>query len=154
MERRTTRVRIASPALSHLSQLRQELGVDDLIETRQGGYRLAVAADQVDALAVEKMASAACQLADPQVAAARLGDVLAQWRGTPFVDAAPCSALDDEAGRLEEVRWTILEDQFRLRLEAGAGRELVADLSRATARQPLRESLWSSLITAQYRRVA
>jgi DNA-binding SARP family transcriptional activator len=68
-----------------------------------------------------------------------------------IVDAAPCSALDDEAGRLEEVRWTILEDQFRLRLEAGAGRELVADLSRATARQPLRESLWSSLITAQYR---
>ena len=67
----------------HISQLRQELGVDDLIETRQGGYRLAVAADQVDALAVEKMASAACQLADPQVAAARLGDVLAQWRGTP-----------------------------------------------------------------------
>ena len=78
-------------------------------------------------------------------------EVLAMWRGSPFVDAAPCPLLDDEAGRLSELRLTITEDLFECRLDAGAGRELVADLSRATTRHPLRESLWSMLITAQYR---
>jgi DNA-binding SARP family transcriptional activator len=138
----------------HISQLRQELGVDDLIETRQGGISTGsrgrpgrCAGGREDGFS----------RLPARRSSGRSGQVGRRARPVAWhaiVDAAPCSALDDEAGRLEEVRWTILEDQFRLRLEAGAGRELVADLSRATARQPLRESLWSSLITAQYRRVA
>src|SRR4051794_9864150 len=135
----------------HISRLRQELGVDGLIETTPGGYRLAITAEQVDASSVDKMAAAVRRDGDRHVAVDMMGEVLAQWRGTPFIDAAPCASLDEEAGRLEQLRLTILEDHFRLRLEAGAGRELVADLSRATTQHPLRESLWSMLITAQYR---
>src|SRR3954451_2395504 len=134
----------------HISRLRQELAVDGFIETTPGGYRLAITADQVDASSVDKMAAAVRRDGDRHVAVDMMGEVLAQWRGTPFIDAAPCASLDEEPGRLEQLRLTILEDHFRLRLEAGAGRELVADLSRATTQHPLRESLWSMLITAQY----
>ena len=135
----------------HISRLRRELGDDSLIETCPGGYRLAVTADQVDALAVEERSQAARSERDSARAADTYAEVLAMWRGAPFVDAASCPLLDDEAGRLSELRLAITEDHLQARLDAGAGRELVADLSRATRQHPLRESLWSMLITAQYR---
>jgi predicted ATPase/DNA-binding SARP family transcriptional activator len=135
----------------HISRLRKELGDSDVIETRPNGYRLAVSADNVDALAVEAKARAAKLEPDRGIAADMSAEVLTVWRGEPFVDAAPCADLDDEAGRLDELRLTITEDYFQARLDAGAGRELVADLWRATTQTPLREALWSMLITAQYR---
>jgi predicted ATPase/DNA-binding SARP family transcriptional activator len=135
----------------HISRLRKELGEDGVIETRPGGYRFAVSADQVDALMVEGKAEAVRHESDPNLAAERYADVLAMWRGEPFDDAAPCTTLDDEARHLNALRLTIIEDHFRAQLDAGGGRDLVADLSRSTAQYPLRESLWSLLITAQYR---
>ncbi|HZX54742.1 MAG TPA: AfsR/SARP family transcriptional regulator, partial [Ilumatobacteraceae bacterium] len=135
----------------HVSRLRKELDEDGLIETRPGGYRLAISADQVDALATQRMADAARRENDPFHAAEMYGEALRLWRGEPFADASPCALLDDEAGRLDALRLAIIEDHFGARLDAGGGRELVADLSRATAQFPLRESLWSLLITAQYR---
>jgi len=140
------------PALRfHISRLRKELGDTAVINTRAGGYQLAVGADQVDALAIEELVLAARLVKDAALAADMYAEVLAMWRGAPFVDVAPCPMLDDEAGRLGEVRVAVTEDLFRSRIDAGGGRELVADLSRATRQHPLRESLWSLLITAQYR---
>jgi predicted ATPase/DNA-binding SARP family transcriptional activator len=135
----------------HISRLRKELGESDVIETRPNGYRLVISADNVDALAIEANARAAKLEPDRNKAADMYSEVLAVWRGEPFVDAAPCADLDDEAGRLVELRLSITEDYFQARLDAGAGRELVADLWRATTQTPLREALWSMLITAQYR---
>ena len=135
----------------HISRLRKELGDDDMIETRPGGYRLAISADQVDALVVEERVRAAKVQTDRRLAADMYAEALAMWRGVPFTDAAPCSVLDDEAARLGALRESITEDHFQALLDSGAGRELVADLSRATTQHPLRESLWSMLIVAQYR---
>ena len=135
----------------HISRLRKELGDCAVVETHPGGYRLAVSAEQVDALAAEIRAKTVKREPDPSLAAEAYADVLALWRGAPFVDAAPCSVLDDEVARLAELQLAITEDYFEARLDSGAGRELVADLARATAHNPLRESLWAALITAQYR---
>ncbi len=135
----------------HISRLRHELGEANVIETRPGGYRLAVSAAEVDVLAVEAAVRHARQETDPSRAADTYSEALAMWRGEPFADAAPCSALDDESIRLGELRLVITENYFQSRLAAGADREVVADLSRAAAQQPLRERLWSMLITAQYR---
>jgi predicted ATPase/DNA-binding SARP family transcriptional activator len=140
------------PALRfHISRLRKELGDNVSIETRPGGYRLAVTAEEVDALAIEALTRSARLEADRALAADMYADVLAMWRGAPFVGAASCAVLDNEAGRLEELRLAITEEYLQSRLDAGAGRELVADLSRAAAQYPLRDSLWSMLIIAQYR---
>lgn len=135
----------------HISRLRKELGGNGLIETRPGGYRLAVSSDEVDALAVEGRARAAKREPDRGVAVHLYSELLAMWRGPPFVDVAPCATLDDEAGRLEALRLAITEDQFQARLDAGGDRELVADLTRAAAQHPLREAMWTMLVTAQYR---
>lgn len=140
------------PALRfHISHLRKELGESELIETRAGGYRLGLSASEVDALAIQEMVNAARHETDDLVTIDIYAQALAMWRGDPFVDAANCSTLDDEAGRLNELRVTITEYYFQSRLDAGGGGELIADLSRAVNEHPLRESLWSALITAEYR---
>jgi predicted ATPase/DNA-binding SARP family transcriptional activator len=135
----------------HVSRLRKELHDGDLIETRPGGYRLALVPEQVDALAVEQLTNSARLQPSPRVAARMYEEALALWRGTPFADAAPCAYLDDEAARLGELHLMITEGYFKVRLDSGDATELVADLIRATTQHPLRESLWASLITAQYR---
>ncbi len=135
----------------HISRLRKELGDSAPIETRPGGYRLAVTDEEVDVLVMESKARSARLEHDCARAVEKYTEALAMWRGAPFVDVAPCPMLDDEAGRLAELRLAITEEHFQSRLDAGAGREIVADLSRATKQHPLRESLWAMLITAQYR---
>jgi predicted ATPase/DNA-binding SARP family transcriptional activator len=141
-----------APALRfHISHLRGELGESELIETHPGGYRLGLSAREVDALAMVEMVSAARLESDHLVTIDVYAQALAMWRGDPFVDAAACSTLDDEAGRLDELRDTITEGYFQARLDAGAGSELIAELSLAVKMHPLREGLWSALITAEYR---
>ena len=124
----------------HISRLRKELGEANLIETRPGGYRLVISATEVDVLAIEGVARHAWHESNPSLAADAYSAALAMWRGEPFADAAPCSTLDDESIRLGELRLVITENYFQARLAAGAGREVVADLSRATAQHPLRET--------------
>src|SRR4249920_746449 len=68
------------PALRfHISRLRKELGDTDLINTRPGGYQLAVRSDQVDALAIEELAQAARLVKDPALAADMFDEVPAMW---------------------------------------------------------------------------
>ena len=132
----------------HVSQLRKELGDAVSIETKPGGYRLVVARDSVDALIFEEQTRVARSETDDERAADVCAAALELWRGAPFGDAAGCATLDDEAARLEELRVTIIEHLYVRRLAAGAGGELIADLSRLVQEHPLREGLWSSLILA------
>ena len=135
----------------HVSQLRRELPDPALIETRAGGYRLVLPEAAVDALEVQSLVRQARTLADPRRAVVEFERALSLWRGAPFVDASPCAILDDEAQRFAELHIAILDEYYVAHLETGATSEVIADLSRLVADHPLRESLWSSLITAQYR---
>ena len=134
----------------HISQLRREVGHADLIETCPGGYRLRVAAGDVDVGAVESLVGAARAEVDDERAARLCTEALALWRGEPFVDVAPTSDLADEAVRLEDLRLTLTELGYRRRFDAGEGAELVPGLLRLTGEHPLREALWHVLIAAQY----
>ena len=53
--------------------------------------------------------------------------------------------------RLEETRLELIEEQLAGRLERGAAGEVVAELQSLVADHPLREGLWTLLITALYR---
>ena len=53
--------------------------------------------------------------------------------------------------RLEETRLELIEEHLAGRLERGAAGELVAELQSLVADHPLREGLWTLLITALYR---
>ncbi len=135
----------------HISQLRRELRPLDVIETCPGGYRLRVAADEVDIGIVESSAKAARNETDPSGAVRLCTAALASWRGEPFVDASPTPDLTDEAQRLDELRLALIELSYRRRFDAGEGAELVAGLVRLTSDHPLNEGLWHTLIAAQYR---
>ncbi len=74
---------------------------------------------------------------------------LALFRGEVLVDAGDWAA--PHRTRLEEVRLGLVEDAMAARVELGAGSEIVGDLESLVAQHPLREGLWTSLITALYR---
>ena len=135
----------------HVSQLRKEIGATVPIDTRPGGYGLGVSRAAVDALIFDDQARQARTEVDDEQAAAMCSAALGLWRGAPFGDAADCSTLEHEAARLEELRIAVIEHAHARRLAAGAGSELIADLSRLVKEHPLREGLWSSLILAEYR---
>ncbi len=135
----------------HVSRLRREVGDVVPIATRPGGYRLDVSRDAVDALVFEDSARRRAHEPDDARAAALCVATLGLWRGEPFIDAARCPTLDDEALRLEELRVGVIEHEQARRLAAGAGGELIAGLAQLVSEHPLREGLWSSLIVAQYR---
>ena len=135
----------------HVSQLRKECGELAPIETRPGGYQLDLPASRIDAGLFEQLARQARLESDHARSVELCDEALALWRGEPFVDAAPCPKLDHEAGRLDELRLTVIESLFARRLASGSSGELVSDLSQLVDQHPLREALWSSLIVAQYR---
>ena len=134
----------------HVSKLRKEIDNVVPILTRPGGYTLDVPRETVDALRLDD-AVRDVRLEEGERGAERCIDALRLWRGQPFIDAAPCEALDHEATRLEEARMTIVEHYQRCRLASGGTADLLPELRRLVAEHPLREGLWSSLILAQYR---
>jgi predicted ATPase/DNA-binding SARP family transcriptional activator len=135
---------------SKVARLRRALGDPSLIVSGDGGYKLAVEPDAVDAL---------CVLRDAATAARRLdaGD----GRGAAEVSAAALrldrgevlhSAGDWAAphrARLEEARMKLVETQFSARLQLGD--VVIGELEAAVASSPYQEGLWELLITALYR---
>ena len=139
------------PALRfHVSKLRKEVGDAVPIVTRPGGYQIDVGARLGRRTSLRR-----CGPRHPSRRRRQRFGTLRRSASTvggqPFIDAAPCEALDHEAARLEEARMTIVEHYQRCRLASGAAADLLPDLTQLVTEHPLREGLWSSLILAQYR---
>jgi len=123
----------------HISRLRSELGIADLIVTVGSAYRLDAKTDLVrlaDGLAFDTDADA-------------LAALLATRRGDPFLGASACSALDHERRRLDELTLTITERRYQYSL-AEDDTSVIGDLTRLCLDHPVRESLWALLIRAHY----
>ena len=106
---------------SLVSRLRRALGDPLLVTQEPGGYRLAVAPEDVDAVRFERLAregAAALRGGEAATAARRLDEALALWRGAPAADAprltelhaaarvdrlAAAAALGDAAAHLAEI---------------------------------------------------
>ncbi|KAB8169890.1 AAA family ATPase [Streptomyces sp. 3MP-14] len=118
------------------------------------GYRLAVRAEDVDALRFESLVRAASGSArrDGAGSAARqvppLREALALWRGPALDGLAPTRAVRAHAVRLEELRRRAREDRVDADLAAGEGAALVAELSALVSEDPLRERPRAQLMRA------
>ena len=135
----------------HVVRLRRALAdgsaspppADGPIETRDGGYRLAVPAEAIDAVRFERLVAAgeAALATDPATAAERLTEALALWRGEPYegLDELPFAAA--EIRRLSELRLRATEERLAAELALGRSSELVAELTALVDREPLRERL-------------
>jgi DNA-binding SARP family transcriptional activator len=137
----------------YVSSLRRALP-PGAIETIAGGYRLAVAASDVDASRFEQLAhDGHADLSGERfgAAAAGLGRALGLWRGTPLTELAGQPAGRAEVTRLEELRHGCGEDLAEARLALGEHAIMIADLETAVAAEPLRERRWAQLMLALYR---
>jgi DNA-binding SARP family transcriptional activator len=134
---------------SHISRLRKTLGANT-IASREWGYVLRAAGSQIDLWRFMELLDEARPLAARQ-RAAKLAEALALWRGPPLPDLVNEPTLQRDISFLEGLRAHALEQRIDADLEAGNDVDLVGELERLVAEQPLREHLRWQLILALYR---
>ena len=129
---------------SKVSRLRRALGDPALLTGDPSGYTLNVDPGSVDALEVLRLAQSATPVPDRDRA-------LAMFSGEVLPGGGAARWIEPYRARLEETRLELTEEHLAARLERGAAGELVAELESLVADHPLREGLWTLLITALYR---
>lgn len=126
----------------------------DAIETVPGGYRMKVAADDVDVNRFEQLLGSAgrtMEEGDLRRALDGLKEACALWRGEPLPDLSDQPLGMADAVRFTQMHLTTEERIFEIRLALGDHDALVGDLEAAVAREPLRERRWGQLMLALYR---
>jgi DNA-binding SARP family transcriptional activator len=142
---------------SHVARVRQALtacGLNGVLITREVGYELAMAPDEVDAARFERGVQAVrAELTNSinEESVARLRDHLALWRGEPFADAEVFGWAAAEVDRLREAKLTALEDVWEAELRLGGHRLAVDELDRLLVQHALRERLVGLSMRALYR---
>jgi len=126
----------------HVSGLRKALG-EDRIVTQAPGYRLRVDPGELDLERFEALR------ADDGVEGLR--EALALWRGPPLDDFAYEPFAQAERARLEELKLVTIEHRVEGDLALGRHADLVPELERLVADEPLRERLRAQLMLALYR---
>lgn len=145
----------------HISQLRKLLDPDraagapgSLLETREPGYLLRIAPEQIDLHRFERWTGDALRslaAGDTQAAAAGFRRALDSWRGPPLADLADEPFAQAAAARLEELRLAALEHRIDADLALGRHLELVGELEMLVREYPFRERLRGHLMLALYR---
>jgi DNA-binding SARP family transcriptional activator len=144
----------------HVSGLRKVLEPNrssaecELLLTRSPGYLLRLEPEQLDAARFERLASEGREAladGDPGLAATRLRAALSLWRGAPLAEVAYADFAQREIARLEDLRLGVLEDRIQADLESGRHAEIVGELERLVAGEPLRERPRAQLMLALYR---
>ena len=139
----------------YISRLRRALGPGTAaVLTEPPGYRLRLAAGQLDADTFERLVAAARRdLADsrPEAAAAGLHRALGLWRGPALSGAADLPFARADAARLEEARLSAVEDWVEAELGCGHHASMAAELDGLVTSYPLRERLRGQRMRALYR---
>ena len=142
----------------HVSRLRRVLtagGMDGAaLATGPGGYVLQLPRDELDATVFEGLLEQGRALSargDPSGAAARLREALGLWHGSALADLALEEFAQPEIRRLEELRLVAVIERIDADLALGAGAELVGEIEKLIASNPLQERLRGQLMRALYR---
>lgn len=123
------------------------------IETSPQGYRLAVAADDIDALRFERLVGRARELltlGEPERASYLIDQALGLWRGRPLTEVEGWDRALAEAGRLDEQRLDAEELRVEAALRTGRHQEVLAEARALVEQAPVRERRWALLALAQY----
>jgi DNA-binding SARP family transcriptional activator/tetratricopeptide (TPR) repeat protein len=137
----------------YVSKLRKILG-KGMVSTRPPGYVVEVVAERVDLERFERLIGEgreALAAGSADLAAARLGEALAFWRGPALADFTYEPFAQVEIARLEELRLLAEEERIEAELALGKSTGLVAELEELVARAPLRERRRTQLMLALYR---
>ena len=126
---------LANALQTLVSRARRALGGPATVEQSAAGYRLAVSADDVDALRFERL-----------VVARRLDEALALWHGPALDDVGDFAT--PYAMRLTDLRLEAALGWLAGELAAGRGAEHAAELEALAAGNPLNEKVTALLMRA------
>lgn len=115
------------------------------------GYVLRARADDFDVYRFRGLLREARGAADPRRRIELLDRALAMWSGPALHGTAPSRSLESLCRGLEEARLSALEDRVAAALELGRHRDLLAELPRLVAENPLRERMLSLYMVALHR---
>ena len=140
----------------YLSKLRKSLAAAgaDPITTADGGYRLQVEPERLDAGRMHLLvASAREAVAKGELAAAAgsFREALALWRGPTLAGLQLESGGRGEVAQLDELRMAALMERIDCDLALGRHEQVLGELSRLVREHPLRERLRSQQMLALYR---
>jgi predicted ATPase/DNA-binding SARP family transcriptional activator len=134
-----------------VSQLRKALGPGGAqLVTRPPGYVLQIDLQHLDSHRFERLL-AESDGAPAELAAVRLREALALWRGPALADLAYESFVQTAIRRLEELRLVAIERRIEAELALGRHSDLVGELETLLAEHPLHERLHGQLMLALYR---
>ncbi|BCB89144.1 hypothetical protein Psuf_064570 [Phytohabitans suffuscus] len=122
--------------------------------TTPGGYLFRSTSDDFDLARYERLASEGRQaLAAGQnaLAAERLTQAQALWRGPALTDVRAGPLLQPQVKRLEESRLTTVEQGIEARLRLGRHQEVLSDLAGMMAEHRLHENLHAQFMVALHR---
>jgi DNA-binding SARP family transcriptional activator/tetratricopeptide (TPR) repeat protein len=136
---------------NYVKRLRRTLGPGAAIRTEPGGYCLDLAGGDLDVTRFEAALAAGRSASARQswdAAAEAFGAGLALWRGTALAGVPSEVLAAREVPRLAELRCQALEGRVEADLALGRHGEVVAELRRLVAGEPLRERLHGLLMAA------
>jgi DNA-binding SARP family transcriptional activator/predicted negative regulator of RcsB-dependent stress response len=135
-----------------LRRLIEEDGSDgSVLVTRAPGYQLLADKAQTDVQQFEAMVRdgrRALAAKEPEQAAGHLAAALALWRGSVLADVPRTGLVEAEAERLARLKLDAAELRVTAELACGGHAQVVHDLRRLLADNPLREGLWLLLMQA------
>jgi DNA-binding SARP family transcriptional activator/tetratricopeptide (TPR) repeat protein len=139
---------------TYTARLRRLLGVDGLVQTREGGYAIELppaSSDIQDLDTLLETARSAAARADRQAALEALRQASTLWRGPILLNVESAVLHREESTRLRERCLDAAEQRFELELAVGNHRGIIVELRALTAAHPLRERLRAQLMRAFYR---
>ena len=140
----------------YVSQLRKALARNghDPITTADGGYRLEVDAERLDAARLQQLLATARErvsAGELEAAAELLCEALGLWRGPTLAGLLLESHGREEIAQLDELRLTALMDRIDCDLALGHHEQVIGELHVLVGEHPLRERLRAQLMLALYR---
>ena len=140
----------------YISKLRQTLTRNghDPIATAEGGYRLGVDPDLLDAERLRSLIAQARSCiadGDSDPASQLLQEALALWRGSTLAGIPLESFGRDEVAQLDELRLAALMDRIDCDLALGRHEQVLGELNLLVREHPLRERLRAQQMLALYR---
>ena len=140
--------------LSRLRRLLESAGAGGVLGRQAHGYRLQVEPGQLDANRFEWLVGEgreALAAGKAALAAERLRQALALWRGPALADLQSERFAITAGARLEEARVSALEQRLEADLALGIDRELIGELETLVVEHPYRERVRAQLMLALYR---
>jgi DNA-binding SARP family transcriptional activator len=140
----------------YVSKLRKTLGGNghDPIATADGGYRLVIDAELLDADRMRSLVARARERmgdGESEAASRLLQEALALWRGPTLAGLALESLGRDEVAQLDELRLTALMDRIDCDLALGRHEQALGELQVLVREHPLRERVRAQQMLALYR---